>query len=73
MLKDHIRNHPNALVTYKVEDQGGEARLRIIAGSLGFDRTFKADDEQFDQALRYMEEINAVVVKKQVPDEYFFM
>jgi hypothetical protein len=73
VLRDHIANHPNALVLYKVDDVGGEARLRIMAGSLGIDKTFSAKDDDFDQILRFMEEINAVVVKKQLPDDYFFM
>jgi hypothetical protein len=73
VLKQHIVNHPNALVMYKVDNIGEEARLRIMAGSLGVDKTFKANDEEFDQALRFMEETNAVVVKKQLPDDYFFM
>jgi hypothetical protein len=73
VLKDHIVSHPNCLVLYKVDDVGEDARLRIMAGSLGIDKTFKSSDDEFDQALRFMEEINAVVVKKQLPDEYFFM
>ena len=73
VLKQHILNHPNALVLYKVDDVGEEARLRIMAGSLGIDKTFGSKDDEFDTALRFMEEINAVVVKKQLPDDYFFM
>ena len=72
-LRQHIVNHPNALVLYKVDNQGEEARLRIMAGSLGIDKVVKSEDDEFDQALRFMEEINAVVVKKQLPDDYFFM
>lgn len=73
VLRDHIVNHPNALVLYKVDNQGEEARLRIMAGSLGIDKVLKSEDDEFDQALRFMEEINAVVVKKQLPTEVFFM
>jgi len=44
-----------------------------MAGSLGIDKTLKAKEEELDQVIRFMEEINAVVVKKQLPDDYFFM
>ena len=38
---DHILNHPNALVLCKVDNLGEEARLRIMAGSLGIDKILK--------------------------------
>jgi hypothetical protein len=44
-----------------------------MAGSLGIDKVLKSEDDEFDQAIRFMEEINAVVVRKQLPDDYFFM
>ena len=73
VLKEHIVGHPNALVLYKVDEIGEDARVRVMAGSLGIDKTLKAKEEELDQVIRFMEEINAVVVKKQLPDEYFFM
>lgn len=64
VLGDHIASHPNALALYKIDDVGEEARLRIMAGSLEIDKTFSSKDNESDTALRFMEEINAVVVKK---------
>jgi hypothetical protein len=55
------------------DDVGEKARLRVMAGSLGNDKTFGSKDDEFEQVIRFMEEINAVVVEKPAADDYFFL
>ena len=63
VLKNHLLLLPNAWVMYKVDGFGEETGLSIVAESLAFDKHFKTTDEKFDQAIRFVEEIEGVAVK----------
>ena len=73
VLKEHIVNHPNALLEYRIDSIGEKARLRVCAGTLGVDKIYDSKDEEFDNAVRFLDEHEAVVITKQVLHDVFFL
>ena len=73
VMKEHISDYPYCEVYYKIDYIGEKARVRIKAGKMGFDKTYDPKDHEFDEIVRFLDSIDAIVVVDQKNDDVFFM
>jgi|GEM_PF-2289711 hypothetical protein len=68
-LKEHAKYC--RYILYKIDEVANGFRVRVKAGSYGFDGIVKKED--FDAILAWLEQIDAKMVKGSVSDDVFFV